>query len=563
MKKILLFAALFSFGQLFAQKTKTNTAKIDFTQAPSVPVAGMKSLGIQVFTADLPFNKDTLRLYLGNMDIMKSNAERFSKMNFQALEDITVLGGEGDLTFEMAFGDAMVVNKEIKTTSCPVAKEGCTQYYYLVNYLLPTVVRARKGEQVVGAWELPSNMDLQFGNEQVEKHTKTDGGSKTSVQVVSYTSKEALIRAFAASGEANMARKGIVKQMGQMAELIYDNAFYEPQTLKLDIYYGNGKATDYTETETAAEKAVTALESKNYNELESLIPIWKNWLTKYDANDKKAAVNHKVAQGLHENLSIAYTFTQNYDEARKHLDEALVFANTGMVSTNEVNRLEEFHQFINKQEMAQKYNGSLNTTLLVTAPDIKAMMGKKKLNENFDFLFAEDRYQSVMKSLGEDVAAAQEANPLDALMGNSGSASGDNGGEITLEGRVENNMLVLSGLIDGNMRGKELHESICNYPEIETIRARNIGLTGLPQCFGSLINLEKVFLNDNDFGTLPDVFGKLNKLEVLDLSDCGLTTLPPSVFTLTQLKKINVSGNKLSAEEIAKLQAALPNTKFL
>lgn len=559
MKKILLLAVLFSAGQLFAQRTKTNTAKIDFTQVPSVPVAGMKSLGIQVYTADLPFSKDTLRLYLGNMDIMKSNAERFSKISFQALEDITVLGGDGDLTFEMAFGEAMVVNKELKTAPCVVAKDGCKQYYYLVKYVLPTVVRARKGEDIVGTWELESTMDIQFGNEQVEKHKKTDKGSSTSVQVVSYSSESDLALAFASSGDANMARKGIVSQLGKMAELIYDQAFYEPTTLKLDIAYGNGKVTDYTETETAADNAVEALENKKYEALQGPIKVWETWLKKYDASDKKAAVNHKVAQGLHENLAIAYTFTQKYDAAREQLDKALKFANTGMVNTNEVARLEEFHGFIGKQEMAQKYNGSLNTTLLVSAPDLKAMMGKKKLNENFDFLVAENQYAELKKSLGQETNAPTQEETLMGMLGN----AQDNNAEITLEGRVENNMLVLSGLIDGNMRGHDLHESICNYVEIETIRARNIGLTGLPMCFGSLINLEKVYLNDNDFGTLPDVFGKLNKLEVLDLSDCGLTTLPASIFTLTQLKKINVSGNKISAEEMAKLKAALPDTKFL
>lgn len=560
MKKILLLAVLFSAGQLFAQKTKTNKAKIDFTQVPSVPVSGVKSLGIQVYTADLPFSKDTLRLYLGNMDIMKSNAERFSKVNFQALEDITVLGGEGDLTFEMAFGEAMVVNKELKTAPCVVAKDGCKQYYYLVKYILPTVVRAKQGDNIVGNWELESNMDIQFGNEQIEKHKKTDKGSSTSVQVVSYSSESDLALAFASSGAASMARKGIVSQLGKMAELIYDQAFYEPTTLKFDIAYGNGKATDYTETETAADQAVEALENKKYDGLQGPIKVWESWLMKYDASDKKAAVNHKVAQGLHENLAIAYTFTQKYDAAREQLDKALKFANMGMVNTNEVARLQEFHQFIDKQEMAQKYNGALNTTLLVQAPDLKAMMGKKKLNENFDFLVAEDQYSELMKSLGQETTAP--ASEEDVLIGMLGNATDPNA-EITLEGRVENKMLVLSGLIDGNMRGHDLHESICNYVEIETIRARNIGLTGLPMCFGSLINLEKVFLNDNDFGTLPDVFGKLNKLEVLDLSDCGLTTLPPSIFTLTQLKKINVSGNKISAEEMAKLKAALPDTKFL
>ena len=90
------------------KKTKTNTAKIDFIQYPTIPVEGMNELGLQVYTADLPFNKDTLRLYLGNMDMMKSDVEQMSKVDFQALNEVSVIGGEGDITIEMAFGTPTV-----------------------------------------------------------------------------------------------------------------------------------------------------------------------------------------------------------------------------------------------------------------------------------------------------------------------------------------------------------------------------------------------------------------------------------------------------------------------
>jgi len=47
-----------------------------------------------------------------------------------------------------------------------------------------------------------------------------------------------------------------------MSEMIYENAFFKEEKLKLDIAYGVGKATDYSETETAAENAINALELK-------------------------------------------------------------------------------------------------------------------------------------------------------------------------------------------------------------------------------------------------------------------------------------------------------------
>lgn len=55
MKTILLFGSIILASSLLGQRTVTNTAKIDFIQYPSVPVEGMKKLGIQIYTADLPF----------------------------------------------------------------------------------------------------------------------------------------------------------------------------------------------------------------------------------------------------------------------------------------------------------------------------------------------------------------------------------------------------------------------------------------------------------------------------------------------------------------------------
>lgn len=536
-----LFTAL-----LFGQKTKTNTAKIEFTQFPTVPVEGMKNLGIQVYTADLPFNKDTLRLYLGNMDLIKSDAEQVSKVGFKALNEVSIVGGEGDITIEMAFGEPMVLGKELKTSSCMVAKDGCIQYYYKVKYLLPAVVQARNSEGVLNTWELASEMELQFGNEQVEKHQSTEKGSTTSIHVINYTSELDLSFAFESGGEAALARKGIVTQIGKLAESIYNYVFFEETQLKLDITYGSGKTADYTETETASESAVTALENKDYASLAAPVKIWESWLERYDAEDKKAAVNNKVTQGLHENLSIAYTFTGAFDKARNHLDKAIKFSETGFVNENEVNKLKQFHLFIDKQEKVKQHNSSLTPTELVTAPDIKKILARRKYNEDIHFLIAEDKFASF-------------SNGNDEVVGGEIESSED---EISLEGRVENDMLILSGIVDGNMRGKALPVSICEYPNIKVIRARNIGLTSLPDCISGLTKLENLYINSNSFEVLPDAFSNMQNLKVLDISNNNLKSLPASIYTLVNLEKIFVSGNQFPEEDMKKLKESLPDTKF-
>jgi len=565
MKTLLLFGSILVVGSVFGQKTKTNTAKLDFMNYPTVPAEGINKLGIQVYTAELPFNKDTLRLYLDNMDIMKSDAEQISKVSFLSLNEVKIVGGEGDLTIDMAFGKPVIISKEQKTTSCVVAKDGCTQYYYLVKYLLPASVQARNSAGVIDTWELRSTMELKFGNEQIEKHKNTEEGSVTSIQVTSYTSEADLALAFNNSGEASLLRKAAVTHLGNLAESIYDHVFFEETTLKLDIAYGSGSSADYTETETASETAITALESGDYASLSAPIAIWEAWLERYNPEDKKAAVNNNVAQGLHENLSIAYTFIGEFDKARMHLDKAITYSETGFVKENEVSRLKAFHQFINRQEKVGKYNSALKPTGFVTAPDIKKLLGRRKFNKDIEFLIAEDKYAEISKNKNVPPKSVNDMTVEELMnsVGNGGNdGAQDNNAEISLEGRVENNMLILSGLVDANMRGKALPSSICEYPEIKTIRARNIGLTSLPDCMDQLTKLETLMINANSFTELPDMFAEMKNLEVLDISNNNLKSLPASIFTLTSLKKIFISGNQFSSEDIKKLQEALPEAKF-
>lgn len=567
MKTILLFGSIFLAGSLLGQRTGTNTTKIDFTQYPSVPVEGMEKLGIQIYTADLPFNKDTLRLYLGNMDIMKSDVEQVSKVKFQSMNEVTVVGGEGDITIDMAFGEPFVISKELKTSSCMVAKDGCTQYYYIVKYRLPALVQARNSEGVLDTWELEPEMELQFGNEQVEKHKNTERGSSTSIQVINYTSEADLVSAFNQKGKADMARKGIVNHIGNMAESVYEHVFFEETKLKLDIAYGKGNATDYSETEAASENAVAALESEDYPSLERSIKTWESWLERYDSEDRKAAINDKIAQGLHENLSIGYTFTEDFDKARNNLDEALTLCQSGFVNENEVTRLKEFQKFIDKQEKVKKHNGSLNPTEFVTAPDIKKLLGRRKYNDDIEFLIAEDKYSEIQEIHGSSSDDKNEGElTLESLFNQTeddgDGNDGDSDEEINLDDRVENDMLVLSAFVDQNLNGKAFPSSVCKHTNIKMIRARNIGLTSLPDCLGELTNMEKLYINSNSFEELPDVFGSMQKLEILDISNNNLKKLPASIYTLTNLKKIFVSGNKLSDADMKKLEEALPDTKF-
>ena len=557
MKHSVLLFALGLSTALAAQKTSTTAVKMDFLHPPTLPVAGVDQVGLQVYTGALPFNRDTLRHYLGAMDVLKSGGERLSKIKFEALTETAITGGKGDITVRMAFGKAMAGKQELLDAACMIAKDGCKQYYYKVDYQLPAVVQAVKGGEVLDTWELEADMQLQFGNEQVETQSNADGGSTTTIRVISFSSKEALDKAYAQQAGSTLARKAALVQLRRMIDSVYPRLFYLRDELKFDLSYGKGDAADYTETQQAAEQAAQALMNGKFDDLAGPIAIWENWLAKTDATDKKAAVGPNVAEGLHENMAIACAFSGDYPKAHANLDKALKFAHQGMVNENKVARLKEFHSFIDGLEKGRASNGAAATTALVEAPDIKKMLGRRKFNEEIDFLIAEDRYAELSKGMG----SSSEQNAGEATLESALGAMLAGGGG-SYESRVNNGMLVLNSFFDKDLVGKPLPESFCGMTGLTSLNARNMGLSGVPDCIGQLKGLDKLYLDGNAITTLPESIGELTNLTLLDISDNQLSTLPESIYQLKNLKKLSVGGNKLSSEQLAKLAERLPDCKM-
>lgn len=288
------------------------------------------------------------------------------------------------------------------------------------------------------------------------------------------------------------------------------------------------------------------------------IATWDEWVALADPNDKKAAVNNKIAEGLHENLAIACAFAGDYAKARKNLDKTLGYAQQGMVNTNNVARLRAFHTFINDLEKSRASNGNANTSSLVDAPDIKQLLGNRKQNEDFDFLRAEDRYASLSGAAGgtQSTAAAQEPTMDDVF----GALLGGGGGSY--ESRSSNGVMIMNNFTDKDIVGQPLPDAICALPGLKSLNARNMGLTAVPDCIGELRGLDKLFLDGNTIGALPESIGQLTELSVLDVSNNQLSSLPESIYGMQNLKKLTVTGNKLSAEQLKTLAERLPNCKI-
>lgn len=570
-KSLLIFGfILSSIFFLNAQKTGSSNATMDLIMQPMVPMEGVSSVSITAYTGDLPVTIDTLRYYLGNMDFMKSDVERFAKIKFMSEGEVAITTLGGDRVVNIAYGKPKINKKEIGEAACPIAKDGCTQYFYKVDYALPVAVQItdNAGQHLYG-FEVDKNMTLQFGNEQVETHTKNEeGGTTTSISVVSYTSKEDLEVAFAKNGNEQMARKGYLVQIGRIAEALYPALFSLEEKMKFPVHFGKGKSFDYTETEAAAEQAIEVLESGNYDALSEPVEVWKKWLEEADLNDKKAKVSPNVAQGLHENLALAMTFTGDYESARMHISEALKLAGQGFVNNNEVDRLQTFEQFIDQWALGQSNNAALNAD--TRAADLKEQLAKRKKLTDFDYILAKDKYFDILNaskeaaatnaSSGTSANSGNEEKSLETQMLESLLSNPSPGGTAeAYRGRISNNGLILNAFWDSDLKGKPLPEVVCELTELEELNTRNMGLTGVPDCIGALSNLKKIYLDGNDISNLPDSFGELTKLEFIDISDNKLSSLPKSFANLTALKTIKIKVNNFRNEELSAIEAMLPS----
>ena len=92
-------------------------------------------------------------------------------------------------------------------------------------------------------------------------------------------------------------------------------------------------------------------------------------------------------------------------------------------------------------------------------------------------------------------------------------------------------------------------------------------LASIPAGIGKFVNLEFLYLTDQDIDTIPKEIENLKKLKELSFGGCQLRTIPECIFQLKNLKELVLFSNPFSPEYIQELQlkclTELPNTKLL
>lgn len=106
---------------------------------------------------------------------------------------------------------------------------------------------------------------------------------------------------------------------------------------------------------------------------------------------------------------------------------------------------------------------------------------------------------------------------------------------------------------------KTLPESIGNLINLERIYLQNNTLAELPKSIGNLINLQILDLSWNGLIHIPNTIGNLDKLKLLDLQANNLTTIPNSFGNLKNLKELDLRHNMIPESEEGRIKSLLPN----
>jgi len=73
----------------------------------------------------------------------------------------------------------------------------------------------------------------------------------------------------------------------------------------------------------------------------------------------------------------------------------------------------------------------------------------------------------------------------------------------------------------------------------------DLGLDKLPNSFGNLTTLRKLYLGKNNLMELPRTIGNLMELQLLDVKDNELVEIPYEIGNLENLRELNLKNNKL------------------
>ena len=504
----------------------------------------------------------------------QSNKSKKVKTQYLSLPSYDVaVTSPSSIGIEFAMKDVTYGTEKLKDTKSKCVPKGgglkdvieVTAYHYEVPQILPEsyiVAKSAEGTIVYAVKASDgSTSSVRFGYDNKMKQSKCE-----------YWQAAGLKKDWADKGnlfkdvEAEAYKDKIYKKAYDAA---VNNVSLNYVAQEFEVFSAKGKAFDYADLETAFEQALKAYESiaKNgYNEkdfgvLKEAIAVWEKELATVDLENKKARINKKIAKGLEENCARAYFHIMDYDNAKKHATAFIKLF--GNMSTTRSQEFELVSQRIRLQSSAASKNqASISDVagLHTKATAAKGgLAGSKLTSINFDRLKADySTFQSTQsmaineenKKEEEVAIASGELNPyqkyyIDAMAGGAGIV-----------------MNLPPSAFSGTPELTEFPKEICEFTNAKQVIILNNKIASIPAAISKMTSLKKLNLSGNKLTALPSEIGALANLETLKLSNNPLERLPAELTNCSKLKTLVLKGTKVSAEDVATLQAKLPSLKI-
>jgi Leucine-rich repeat (LRR) protein len=160
--------------------------------------------------------------------------------------------------------------------------------------------------------------------------------------------------------------------------------------------------------------------------------------------------------------------------------------------------------------------------------------------------------------LGASCFINQTSNPQAANTGEVPALSNSPAGQVSAP---SNGSTVLNLSSQGLLK---FPMYIVDRTQLQELNISRNGMEGaMPAEIRRLANLRKLNISYNQFTGLPAELGQLKNLVELDVSYNRLTGLPYELGNLTSLKRLVLTGNNYSEQDLAVILKTLPNVQVV
>jgi len=304
-RTLIIFIAVFIAVFSYAQKVKKrHLVTVFYDHLPSHP------LDPDIKTYKGMVNQTSTKVKVPEFQISQYLAIK----GFEEAESIN----DADIIIEFTLSgvqtSADIKTKEVEKTVDDKTVKKTYYFYYIVSKPYANFsVKTKDGKTL---------KTQRFDGNKWKYETSSDLFETKSEAAKAFNSKkDALL-----SNNDNTAVEKILKHINSF---LNDNYGYYRAVDYVSIYTGKGKKHDYSDLDELADKYKSALGKfdgtdvtdsfiKTSNEC---IAGWKNAIAEYDPNNKKAKISKKNIAYLYRNISTAYLYMNDFDNAIKTIQE--------------------------------------------------------------------------------------------------------------------------------------------------------------------------------------------------------------------------------------------------